>query len=355
MTQASTEKATTPRAPFDLAALEAWMRSHVDGFSGHITPKQYEGGQSNPTYLLSTGAERYVMRSKPAPAAKLLPSAHAIDREYRIISALAGTDVPVPHSYALCEDEAVIGRAFFIMACVQGRVFWDPALPGLSPPERTAIYDDMNRVLSALHSVDYKARGLADFGRPGGYLARQIARWSKQYRASETEKIEAMDRLIAWLPQNIPASDETSIVHGDFRIDNLIFHETEPRIVAVVDWELSTLGHPLADLAYHCLSRHTPRERFRGMGGLDLEALGIPNEHEYLGAYCRRTGRSSVEHWDFYLVYNMFRMAAILQGIMKRHVDGIAASAEAQQAGLEARPMAELGWQHALKITGGNV
>jgi len=351
MTQVSTDKATTPAtAPFDLAALEAWMRSHVDGSSGRITLKQYEGGQSNPTYLLSTGEDRYVMRSKPAPAAKLLPSAHAIEREYKIISALAGTDVPVPRSYALCEDEAVIGRAFFIMACVEGRVFWDPALAGLSPAERTAIYDDMNRVLSALHSVDYKARGLADFGRPGGYLERQITRWSRQYRASETETIEAMDSLIAWLPANIPASDETSIVHGDFRIDNLIFHQTEPRIVAVVDWELSTLGHPLADLAYHCLSRHTPRDRFRGMGGLDLEGLGIPNEDEYLGAYCRRTGRSGVDHWDFYLAYNMFRMAAILQGIMKRHVDGIAASSEARQAGLEARPMAELGWSYAMKM-----
>ncbi|OGA00081.1 MAG: aminoglycoside phosphotransferase, partial [Betaproteobacteria bacterium RIFCSPLOWO2_02_FULL_62_17] len=272
------------RQLFDLSALEAWMQKHVAGFSGQIELERYQGGQSNPTFLLRSAGQRYVLRSKPAPAAKLLPSAHAIEREFKVIAALAGTGVPVPQVHALCEDEGVIGRAFFIMECMEGRVFWDPVLPGMSSAERSGIYDDMNRILATLHSVDYSARGLAGFGRPGGYLARQIARWSKQYRASETEKIEAMDRLIDWLPGNIPASDETTLVHGDFRIDNLIFHPSEPRVVAVVDWELSTLGHPLADFAYHCMSRHVPRERFRGMGGMDLQALGIPAEDEYIEA-----------------------------------------------------------------------
>lgn len=341
------------RHPFDLPALEAWMHRHVDGFSGHIELERYQGGQSNPTFLLRAGEQRYVLRSKPAPAAMLLPSAHAIEREFKVIAALAASGVPAPRVHALCEDEGVIGRAFFIMECVDGRVLWDPLLPGMSSPERARIYDDMNRVLATLHSVDYNARGLAGFGRQGGYMARQIARWSKQYRASETGKIEAMDRLIEWLPETIPASDETTLVHGDFRIDNLIFHPSEPRVVAVVDWELSTLGHPLADFAYHCMSRHVPRERFRGMGGVDLHALGIPGEDEYIEAYCRLTGRSGIADWDFYLAYNMFRMAAILQGIMKRNVDGIAASHEAQQVGLEAPPMAELALHYLLRSRNG--
>lgn len=351
MSQAPPSAVQVPaRHPFDLSALEAWMQKHVAGFSGHIELERYQGGQSNPTFLLRSAGQRYVLRSKPAPAAKLLPSAHAIEREFKVISALAGTGVPVPQVHALCEDEGVIGRAFFIMECMEGRVFWDPVLPGMSSAERSDIYDDMNRVLATLHSVDYGAHGLAGFGRTGGYLPRQIARWSKQYRASETGQIEAMDRLIEWLPENIPASEETTLVHGDYRIDNLIFHPSEPRVIAVVDWELSTLGHPLADFAYHCMSRHVPRERFRGMGGIDLQALGIPGEDEYIEAYCRRTGRSQIADWDFYLAYNMFRMAAILQGIMKRNVDGIAASHEAQQVGQETRPMAELAWHYALKI-----
>jgi aminoglycoside phosphotransferase (APT) family kinase protein len=326
------------------------MRSHFGGLDGPLQLEQYPGGQSNPTFRIRAGDKRYVLRCKPAPAAKLLPSAHAIEREFRIISALAGSGVPVPATHLLCEDESVIGRAFFIMQCVEGRVFWEPALPGISASERALCYDDMNRVLAALHSVDYAAVGLADFGKSGGYLARQIARWSKQYKASETEHIDAMDRLMSWLPEHIPARDDTSVVHGDYRIDNLIFHPVEPRVIAVVDWELSTLGHPLADLAYHCLSRHVPQDGFRGMGGIDLAALGIPDEEAYLDAYCRRTGRDEIPDWDFYLAYNMFRMAAILQGIMKRHVDGIAASQEAEKAGREARPMAELGWRYVQKM-----
>jgi len=328
------------------------MHSHFPGLEGPLQLEQYPGGQSNPTFRILARDKRYVLRCKPAPAAKLLPSAHAIEREFRVISALAGTGVPVPATHGLCEDENVIGRAFFIMGCVEGRVFWDPTLPGVPASERALCYGDMSRVLAALHCIDYKAAGLADFGKSGGYLGRQIARWSRQYKASETERIDAMDRLMSWLPEHIPARDDTSIVHGDYRIDNLIFHPVEPRVVAVVDWELSTLGHPLADLAYNCLSRHVPQDGFRGMGGIDLAALGIPDEDDYLAAYCRRTGRKEIQDWDFYLAYNMFRMAAILQGIMKRHVDGIAASSEAEKAGREARPMAELGWRYVQKMAG---
>jgi len=329
----------------DAAALARYLRANVDGFAGELAVEQFRGGQSNPTYLLSAGGRRYVMRAKPGPAAKLLPSAHAVDREYRVISALGRAGMPVPRTFALCEDEGVIGRAFFIMEYVAGRVLWDQSLPGMGRDERRAVYDEMNRVIAALHTVDYAAAGLADFGRPGNYLARQIARWSKQYQASRTETIEAMDRLIAWLPAHVPPGDETSVVHGDYRMDNLIFHPTESRILAVLDWELSTLGHPLADFSYHCMSWHIPPEQFRGIGGLDLAALGIPDEAEYVALYCRRTGRAAIEHWDFYLAYNMFRLAAILQGIMKRALEGTAASQQALDAGKRARPLAELGWR----------
>jgi len=335
---------------FDVARLETYLRAQVEGFAGSLEVEQFKGGQSNPTYRLGAGGKRYVMRSKPAPATKLLPSAHAIEREFRVITALGKTDIPVPRTYALCEDEGVIGRAFYIMDCVEGRVLWDQTLPGMSAPERNAIYSEMNRVIAALHKVDYQAIGLADYGKPGNYFARQIGRWSKQYQASETEKIEAMDNLIAWLPNNIPAGDETAIVHGDYRLDNLIFHPTEPRILAILDWELSTLGHPLADFSYHCMSWHIAPGNFRGIGGLDLKALGIPTEEEYVAAYCGRSGRGRIDNWDFYLAYNMFRIAGILQGIMKRAVDGTAASAHALDAGKRARPMAELGWKYAQKV-----
>jgi aminoglycoside phosphotransferase (APT) family kinase protein len=293
------------------------------------------------------------MRSKPAPAAKLLPSAHAVDREYRVITALGRAGLPVPRTFTLCEDEGVIGRAFYVMDYVEGRVLWEQSLPGMTAGERAAIYDEMNRVIARLHCVDYREAGLADFGRPGNYLARQIDRWTKQYRASETERMPDMDRLIEWLPGAIPPGDETAVVHGDYRLDNLIFHPNEPRILAILDWELSTLGHPLADFSYHCMSWHIPPERFRGIAGLDLAALGIPVETEYIAAYCRRTGRTRIEHWDFYLAYNMFRLAAILQGIMKRALDGTAASAEALDAGRRARPMAELGWKYARRAGAG--
>jgi aminoglycoside phosphotransferase (APT) family kinase protein len=345
--------AVQERHQFDVARLEAFLAERVAGFAGPLAVAQFRGGQSNPTFLLTTPRARYVLRSKPAPAAKLLPSAHAVDREHRVITALARVGVPVPRTFCLSEDESVIGRAFYVMDYVEGRVLWEQSLPGLTPGARAAIYDEMNRVIAQLHRVDYRDAGLADFGRPGNYLARQIERWTKQYRASETERMSEMDRLIEWLPGAIPAGDETSIVHGDYRLDNLIFHPTEPRILAILDWELSTLGHPLADFSYHCMSWHIPPAQFRGIAGLDLAGLGIPDEAEYIAAYCRRTGRAQIDHWDFYLAYNMFRLAAILQGIMKRALDGTAASREALDAGKRARPMAELGWKYAQRAGAG--
>ncbi|MEO8134730.1 MAG: phosphotransferase [Betaproteobacteria bacterium] len=333
---------------FDEARLEAWLREHVPGFAGPVAVEQFKGGQSNPTYRLSASSGRYVVRRKPP--GKLLPSAHAVDREYKVMTALGTVGFPVPRTWALCEDDTVIGTPFFVMDCVEGRVLWDQSLPGMSQSGRAAIYDEMNRVISALHSVDYAAIGLADYGRPGNYFARQIKRWSEQYRNSETGRIEAMDNLIAWLPGNVPEGDETAIVHGDFRLDNMIFHPTEPRVVAVLDWELSTLGHPLADFSYHCMSWHIEPGNFRGIGGLDHAALGIPSEEDYIARYCERTGRSGIAHWDFYLAFGFFRIAAILQGVARRALDGTAASAQAVETGKRARPMAELGWNCAKQV-----
>jgi aminoglycoside phosphotransferase (APT) family kinase protein len=342
--------------PLDEAALAAWLAGAVPGFAGPLTIEQFKGGQSNPTYKLITPGARYVMRSKPGPVAKLLPSAHAIEREFKVMRALAGSEVPVPKMLALCEDESVIGRAFYVMECVEGRVLWDQSLPGFSNAERAALYEEMNRVIAALHKVDFRAIGLADYGKPGNYFERQIGRWSKQYLASVTQPNEAMDRLIEWLPQHIPASArdeaEVAIVHGDYRLDNLMFHPSEPRVLAVLDWELSTLGHPLADFSYHCMSWHIQTSgAARGLGGKDLAALGIPNERDYVRRYCERTGRADVDavmaDWNFYLAYNLFRIAAILQGIAKRVEAGTASSERAREAGAGARPMAELGWAFA--------
>ena len=347
----------SPALGIDPGVLQHWLTQRLPGFAGPISIEQFKGGQSNPTFKLSTPAGVYVMRTKPGPVSRLLPSAHAIEREFRVMAALADSDVPVARTVLLCDDESVIGRAFYLMEFVEGRVLWDQGLPGCSPPERSAIYDEMNRVISALHRVDPAAVGLADFGRSGNYFERQIGRWSRQYQASVTEPIEAMDRLIEWLPGNIPASAlderEVSIVHGDFRLDNLIFHPSEPRVLAVLDWELSTLGHPLADFSYHCMAWHVPHTLGRGIGGLDLRALGIPPERDYLARYCDRTGRADPDDlladWNFYLAYNLFRIAAILQGIARRVVDGTASSEEARATGAVARPMAELGWSFARK------
>ena len=344
-------KALAGTAPFDVLALAAWMHVNVPGFAEPLTLEQFKGGQSNPTFKLITPTCNYVMRAKPGPIAKLLPSAHMIEREFAVMAALAKADMPVPRMLALCADETVIGRAFFVMEMVEGRVLWDPALPGMTPAQRGAIFDEMNRVIARLHKVDFAAIGLADFGKPGNYFERQIGRWTKQYRASETEKIDAMDKLIDWLPRHIPSGEEVAIVHGDYRMDNLIFHPTEPRVLAILDWELSTLGHPLADFAYHCMTWQVPPDAFRGIAGLDLDRLGIPQLAPYIAQYCARTGRADgIANFDYYLAYNLFRMAGILQGIMKRVVDGTAASEQAVAMGKAARPLAELGWQVVERI-----
>ena len=340
---------------FDVAALEGYLLTRLDGFRGPLSVEQFKGGQSNPTYKLITPERAYVMRSKPGPAAKLLPSAHAIDREFKVMSALHKTDVPVPRMHVLCEDESVIGRAFYVMEFMPGRVLWDQSLPAFDTAGRGRIYDEMNRVIAALHTVDIKAVGLESYGKPGNYFERQIGRWGKQYLASITDPIEAMDRLMEWLPAHIPASarddSQPSVVHGDFRLDNLVFHESQPRIIAVLDWELSTIGHPLADFSYHCMSWHIPQGSFRGIGGLDHAALGIPSEREYVRRYCERTGRpdpdSVMADWNFYMAYNLFRIAGILQGIAKRVETGTASSAQARQSAAGARPLAEMGWKIA--------
>lgn len=337
----------TERHRFDVEPLAVYLAANLPGFAGPLVVKQFQGGQSNPTYLLTTPAAKYVMRSKPGPVAKLLPSAHAIEREFRVMRALRAQGIPVPQVHVLCEDESVIGRAFFVMEHVEGRIFWEQSLPRSNPAERAAIYDEMNRVIAQLHTVDVERAGLSDYGKSGNYFARQIGRWSKQYQASETEQIESMNRLIEWLPEHVPPGDETAVVHGDYRMDNLIFHPAEPRIVAILDWELSTLGHPLADFSYHCMSWHIPPGAFRGIAGLDHAALGIPSEAEYIRRYCERTGRARIEHWNFYLAYNLFRIAAILQGVYKRYTEGLASSDNAKHAGANAKTLAELGWKYA--------
>jgi len=337
---------------FDLDALAAYLRERLPGFRGPLAVEQFKGGQSNPTYKLMADGREYVLRRKPP--GKLLPSAHAVEREFRVISALADTEVPVPQTYCLCEDATVIGTPFYVMDFVDGRVLWDPTLPGMTPTQRHAVFDDMNRVIAALHAVDYVAASLEDFGRPGNYFARQIDRWSRQYKASETEPIEAMDRLIAWLPNHIPGDERTCVVHGDYRLDNLVFHPTQSRVSAVLDWELSTLGHPLADFSYHLMTWRLGSVEFRGLRGAYLTALGIPTEDEYVERYLERSRaiqRPTASEWRFYFAYNLFRLAAILQGIMGRAVAGNAASARAIDAGRRARPIAELGWKEVEQIS----
>jgi aminoglycoside phosphotransferase (APT) family kinase protein len=343
-------KPVEERHRIDSGRLEDFLKKHIDGFRGPLQVEQFKGGQSNPTYRLAAGGKRYALRKKPP--GKLLPSAHAVDREYKVIQALYGVGFPVARPYVLCEDESVIGTAFYVMVCVEGRVLWDQSLPGMSKVERRAIWEELNRVIVLLHSIDYKAVGLADFGKAGSYIERQVGRWSKQYLASETAKIEAMDRLIDWLPKNVPGASETTIVHGDYRLDNMVFHPIEPKILAVLDWELSTLGDPLADFSYHCMSWHIPPGKFRGIAGLPLAELGIPTEREYADLYFRRSGRKPADPstWDYYMAYNLFRIAAILQGIAKRVLEGTAASEHAREAGSRAPLMAELGWKQVEKI-----
>jgi aminoglycoside phosphotransferase (APT) family kinase protein len=328
------------RLPLD--RLEPWLRANVAGFRGPVAAERFAGGQSNPTYKLTSASGPYVLRKKPP--GPLLPSAHAVDREFRVMRALAETPVPVPRVHALCEDDAVVGSAFYVMEFLDGRIFWDQRLPEVTPAERGAMFLSMNEVIAALHSIDYGALGLEDFGRPGNYMARQIARWSRQYRASESESIAAMDHLIDWLPRHLPPEGAPSIVHGDYRMDNLVFHKSEPRVIGVLDWELSTIGDPLADFAYHAMTWRITPELFRGLAGIDFAASGIPDEAAYVAAYCRRTGRGSVADWEFYMAYSLFRIAAIVQGIARRALDGTAASEEASEVGRLARPLAEQAW-----------
>ena len=352
---AASPASAAPALPFEAAALEQWLRTHLAAFQGPLQVEKFPGGQSNPTYRLRTAQRDWVLRSKPGLAAKLLPSAHAIEREFRVMRALADTAVPVPRMLAQCEDESVIGRAFYLMEYVPGRILWEQSLPGLDAAQRRAHYLEMNRVLAALHRVDVQAVGLADYGKPGNYFERQIARWSKQYQASVTQPIIEMERLIDWLPSHIPAlardDSRVCVVHGDFRLDNLVFHPEQAQVLAVLDWELSTLGHPLADFSYHCMAWHIAPGMFRGIAGLDLPALGIPSESEYIERYCVNTGfyepEALQQNWNFFLAYNLFRLAAILQGIAKRVEAGTASSAQARQSGAGARPLAELAWSFA--------
>ncbi len=333
---------------FDESSLLNWMKNNVDGFSGPLSIEQFKGGQSNPTYKLITPGHSYVMRRKPP--GQLLKSAHAVDREYRVITALHGAGFPVARTYGLCTDESVIGTWFYVMDCVEGRVIWDTSFPDVPKTERAAYFDAMNATLAQLHTIDHEKIGLGDYGKTGNYFERQIGRWSKQYLADEAAgRVADMDKLVEWLPSHIPTGDESTIVHGDFRCDNMIFHPSEPRVLAVLDWELSTLGHPLADFTYHLMMYRMPPGITAGLVGTDLAAAGIPSEQEYVARYCERTGRDGIENLSFYLSFNMFRLAAILHGIKGRVARGTAASAHAKQMASFVEPLAEL----ALKQTQG--
>ncbi len=330
----------------DEKKLAEYLKQHLTEFSGEMTVHQFAFGQSNPTYLLSTKDDEYVLRKKPP--GKLLPSAHAVDREYRILKTLGNTDVPVAKTYHLCEDESIIGTAFYIMERMQGRVFREPtATEAANAEERAAIFDAMNDTLANIHMVDWKALGLENFGKPGNYMARQVSRWTKQYEASKTEDIDSMDRLITWLNANIPDDDSTTIVHGDFRLENTMVHATQPQIIAVFDWELSTLGHPLADLAYNCMGYHLPdlEDKRMSLTNDNLDEYGIPTEEEYIAAYCRRTGRSNIPNWEFFLAFSVFRLAAIVQGVYKRGLDGIASSDNAKTYGDYVKFLSNAAWQ----------
>ena len=329
----------------DAAALDSWLRSNVEAYEGPLSIEQFKGGQSNPTYKLVTPGRSYVLRRKPP--GKLLPGAHAVDREYRVISALARQGFPVALSYGLCLDDGVIGTAFYVMEMVEGRIFWDPTFGEVPRDDRPTYFDAMNATIAQLHGIDPEAAGLADYGKPGNYFARQIARWSQQYHGDvEAGRVEAMDRLAEWLPLNIPPDEpQARIIHGDFRCDNMVFHPSEPRVLAVLDWELSTLGHPLADFSYHLMMYRMPD----ALGGADLAALNIPAEEEYVAAYCRRTGRDGLPGLDFYMAFNLFRLAGIVHGIKGRLVRGTAASAHAAQMAERLEPLADLAWAQARK------
>jgi len=333
-------KPVEERHRIDDVRLDAWMREHVEGYAGPLTVLQFKGGQSNPTYRLDTPGRSYVLRRKPF--GKLLPSAHAVDREYRVIAALHRQGFPVARAYALCMDDAVIGAAFYIMSMEEGRVFWNPTLPNLPPDERRAVFTDKIEVLAKLHSYDPETIGLGDFGKPGNYFARQVDRWTKQYRASETDVIPEMDKLIEWLPKTVPQQRRVSVVHGDYRLDNMIFWADKPRVKAVLDWELSTLGDPMADFAYLLMQWVMP-----GLDGADLKALNIPTMDEAEAIYCKAAGVPPIENLNWYFSYNLFRLAGIVQGIAKRIVDGTAANAKAQESAARRVPLAQAAWKYA--------
>jgi aminoglycoside phosphotransferase (APT) family kinase protein len=338
---------TPERLKFDEGALQRYMIANVAGYEGPVTVQKFKGGQSNPTYLLTTPNKKYVLRRKPP--GKLLPSAHAVDREYRVMTALCSLGFPAPRTFALCEDPDVIGTAFFIMDFVEGRIFWDASLPGVAPEERRALFFELVDVMAQLHSIDFLAAGLGDFGKAGNYFERQIDRWSKQYKAAETGEIPEMNRLIEWLPSAIPAGEAVSIVHGDFRFDNVIIDRSTPRALAVLDWELSTLGHPLADFTYFLMVWHFPPTIRGGLAGLDLKALGIPALAEASERYCEKTGRRSLADFDFCLAYNMFRLASIAQGVYARALQGNASSPEGVKMGESVAPLAAMAWAYAKK------
>lgn len=329
----------------DAGRLQAFMEEQVEGFNGALDIREFKGGQSNPTYSLTAGGKRYVMRRKPP--GPILKSAHAVDREYKVMTALADTDVPVPRTYALCTDENVIGTWFYIMDHVDGRILWENALPGLAPKERKAIYSSMIETLAALHRVDHRAVGLEDYGKPSDYVARQLKRFVGQYELDETQKIPEMTKLAEWLPANIPPDEPPAVVHADFKLANLVLHPAKPKVIAILDWELSTIGNPIADLAAHCMPYHMREGSGGGLIGLDLDALGIPSEEAHLAAYCRQTGRSEVPDWDYYVAFVLFRLAQISLGILARAEKGTAASDHAREAGKRAWPYSEAAWAMA--------
>jgi aminoglycoside phosphotransferase (APT) family kinase protein len=330
---------------FDEAALAKYLSARVEGFKGDMVVRQFQGGFSNPTFHLQVGDRAYVLRKKPP--GQLLPSAHAVDREYKVMKALQSTNVPVPRMHLLCEDDSIIGTMFYVMDYVDGRVYTDRLLPGCTKQQRAEMYDAMNDVLAKLHRVDYKAVGLEDFGKPTGYVARQVSRWSKQYVASAIEDTPAMNKLMEWLPANQPAEDEATIAHGDYRIGNLLFHPTESRVVAVLDWELSTIGHPLGDLAYCCSPYHSPSAGGRGFDQQQLAELGIPDEPEFLEKYRQRVGRKDIPNWKFFIVFSLFRSAAILAGVYRRSVDGQGVDARMAEAKKSYQDIAARAWEIA--------
>ncbi|MFA5632301.1 MAG: phosphotransferase family protein [Porticoccaceae bacterium] len=339
---------STVQSDLDIGRLAEVIRTGIEPFAGELQVRRIEGGQSNPTYIVEAGVNRYVLRRKPT--GNLLPSAHAIEREFRAMQSLACTEVPVPRVRLLCEDPEVLGSAFYVMDFVEGRILGDQTLPDISAEQRRSYYTELNRVLARLHAVDFRACGLGDFGREGDYVRRQLERWTRQYRASETTLIPAMENLMSWLSERIPPQDFTSIVHGDYRLDNVVWHPTEPRIVAVLDWELSTLGDPLVDFAYHCMTWHLRLGTHRTLAGVDLASLGVPDEQAYVALYAQHSQRDVAriqEHWAFYMAFNMFRMAAIQQGVARRALDGNAANTRAAEVAARVSLTAQAGWAQA--------